>query len=97
MKLYTVYILKCNDNTFYTGITNNLERRLAEHKTGENPNAYTYKRRPLKLVYFTEFTDVEFAIEAEKQIKKWSQAKKKELIEGNFDLLKILAKKKFKN
>ena len=46
---------------------------MIEHETGENPSSYTFFRRPLKLVFYTEFSNVEFAIEKEKQIKKWSK------------------------
>lgn len=48
---YYLYILKCADNTFYTGVTNNLERRLKEHESGVNKDCYTFNRRPLKLVF----------------------------------------------
>ncbi|MDZ7740550.1 MAG: GIY-YIG nuclease family protein [Bacteroidota bacterium] len=49
---YYVYILQCSDNSFYTGITNNLERRLKQHQAGINPDCYTFTRRPLHLVYY---------------------------------------------
>ncbi len=48
MKYYYVYILECADDSYYTGITNNLERRFNEHKEGNSPNSYTKSRRPLK-------------------------------------------------
>ncbi len=91
MYIYYVYILKCSDNSFYTGITNNLERRLKEHKAGYNKTCYTFRRRTLKLQFHQEFNDVLQAIRFEKQVKGWSRAKKKALISGNFDLLQILA------
>ena len=93
--IYFVYILKCNDGTYYTGVTNNIERRLSEHQSGENINSYTYKRRPVKLMFYVEFSNIEFAIEKEKQIKKWSKSKKEALINGEFKLLPELSKKKF--
>lgn len=95
MKLLFVYILECDDGTYYTGITNNLERRLNEHESGKNPEAYTFSRRPVTLKFCAEFTDFYLAIDREKQIKRWSNAKKKALIEGKFDLLRSLSKKKF--
>ena len=67
---YFVYILKCSDGTYYTGITNNVERRFLEHQSGEDINSYTHKRRPVKLMFYAEFSNIEFAIEKEKQIKK---------------------------
>lgn len=61
----------------------------------ENPEAYTTRFGPVELVYSTEFKDIEFAIEKEKQIKKWSQQKKKALIDGKYEDLPNLSKKKF--
>ena len=92
---YYVYILLCNDKTYYTGVTNNISRRMIEHETGENPASYTFFRRPLKLVFYTEFSNVEFAIEKEKQIKKWSKKKKRALINGEYETLPNLSKKNF--
>ncbi|MBN2173085.1 MAG: GIY-YIG nuclease family protein [Bacteroidales bacterium] len=70
MVLY-VYILECSDGSFYTGITNNLERRVAEHNDGDNPKSYTFTRRPLKLVYYEDHSDPYFAHDRERQIKGW--------------------------
>jgi len=95
MKVYYVYILECADSTYYTGITSNLTKRFEEHTTGKHRDSYTYSRRPLNLAFYAEFTNVEIAIETEKQIKKWSRAKKKALINGEYDKLINLAKKKF--
>lgn len=95
MKLLYVYILECSDGSYYTGITNNLTRRLEEHQSGRNPDSYTCSRRPVELAFYAEFTDFYFAIDKEKQIKRWSSAKKKALIEGRFDDLVNLAKKRF--
>ena len=96
MKNYYVYILHCNDDSYYTGITNNIDRRIAEHNTGEDTNAYVYPRRPVKLVWFASFSNPETAIEKEKQIKGWSRKKKEALIAEKFELLPSLSKKKFK-
>ncbi|WP_086478377.1 GIY-YIG nuclease family protein [Arenibacter amylolyticus] len=95
MKISYVYILRCSDLTFYTGITSNLSKRLLEHRSGAHIDSYTYSRRPLSLVYYAEFTDVNLAIETEKQIKNWSRAKKQALIDNEFDKLPNLAKKSF--
>jgi putative endonuclease len=95
MKISYVYILKCSDNTYYTGITSNLERRIIEHKLGKHIESYTYKRRPIELMFYAEFTDISIAIQTEKQIKKWSKAKKEALINDEFEKLPNLAKKKF--
>ncbi len=95
MKIYYVYILLCSDNTYYTGVTSNLTKRIQQHQSGHFPNSYTYKRKPIELKYYCEFTNIEMAIDCEKQLKKWSRAKKEALIKGEFDLLQDLAKKKF--
>ena len=97
MKLSYVYILKCADNTYYTGITSNITLRVLEHQTGKHKGSYTSSRRPIELVFYAEFTDINMAIEKEKQIKKWSKAKKEALINGNFEDLPNLAKKNFNN
>jgi putative endonuclease len=92
---YYVYILKCADSTFYTGITSNLTQRLESHQSGKYKDSYTNNRRPVTLVYYCEFTDPNMAIDTEKQMKKWSKAKKQALIDGGYDELPNLAKKKF--
>lgn len=91
--MYYVYILICSDSTYYTGITNNLRRRLIEHNSGINKKSYTFRRRPVDLVYHAKFTDPTAAIQFEKKIKKWSVAKKQALINGDFKSLPELAKK----
>jgi len=89
---YYVYILKCSDGTYYTGVTNNLERRLLEHKIGFNKTSYTYTRRPFTLVYHINFTDINEAIKWEKKIKDWSRKKKEALISENWGDLVELSK-----
>ncbi len=95
MKKSFIYILLCSDRTYYTGVTSNLEQRFLRHQSGYYPNSYTHSRRPVELVFYAEFTNITLAIKKEKQIKKWSKAKKKALIEGNYVGLINLAKKKF--
>lgn len=91
MHQYSVYILKCADDTLYTGITNELYRRLDEHENGRNTQCYTFNRRPVQLVFQQDFHFVQQAIAFEKQVKGWSRKKKEALITGEIDLLKILA------
>ena len=91
MKRYYVYILKCSDNSYYTGITNDIERRLNEHCFGSNKESYTYNKRPLELVFATEFNDVNQAISFEKQVKGWSRKKKEAIINDSWDDLKKLS------
>lgn len=92
---YFVYILSCSDGTYYTGVTNDLERRMSEHKNGYNSDSYTAKRLPVELKYFTPFSDVLQAISFEKKLKKWSSAKRNALINGEWEKLPNLAKKTF--
>ena len=84
MKMMYVYILECSDHSFYTGVTNDIDRRVEEHQYGENKEAYTYSRRPVKLVYSEFFIDPTDAINFEKQIKGWTRKKKIALINGDF-------------
>ena len=91
-KNYYVYILRCSDGSYYTGITNSVERRLYEHQEGLIERSYTHNRRPVKLVYVENYSNVIEAISREKQIKGWSRAKKEELIKGDMNKLKELAK-----
>jgi putative endonuclease len=90
-KTYFVYIIKCSDDSYYTGITNNLHRRLNEHNSGRNPGSYTATRRPLELVFALEFKYVNNAIAFEKQVKGWSRKKKEVIIQNNWEALKKLA------
>jgi len=76
MKIYYIYILKCSDGLLYTGFTNDLDRRFLEHQEGKNSTSFTYSRRPVELIFFQEFTDVNQAIYFEKKIKKWSAKKR---------------------
>ncbi len=90
MKGYT-YILKCCDDSYYTGSTIDLERRLRQHQNGEGAN-YTRKRLPVELVYFEEYSRIDQAFYREKQIQGWSRAKKEALIANQLEKLKELAK-----
>ena len=88
---YYTYILANNsDTTLYIGVTNDLERRVTEHRSGTIPG-FTQKYNCHKLVYFESFSDVEQAIAREKQLKKWSRAKKDALIDTmNKDRIDLL-------
>jgi len=69
--------LKCADDSYYTGITSNLQQRLREHQSGEINGCYTQSRLPVLLMYCDYFHDVNNAIAFEKQVKGWSRRKKK--------------------
>ncbi|PIE47086.1 MAG: hypothetical protein CSA42_05215 [Gammaproteobacteria bacterium] len=88
-----MYILQCNDNSYYTGSTYNLEKRLYEHQTGQGAN-YTAKRLPIKLIYSEQTDKIEDAYAREQQIKGWSRKKKEALMKNHYNELKILSKSK---
>ena len=92
MRTYFVYILKCNDNSYYTGFTNNVERRFEEHIVGKNKDCYTFDKRLLELVWFETFNDVLDAISMEKRIKGWTRRKKEALITEDWDKLVLYSK-----
>lgn len=92
MRFWT-YILHCRGGAFYTGHTDNLEYRLAQHKAGEASD-FTSERLPVELVWSQEFPSRQEAFEAERQVKGWSRAKKLALIRGDWDAVSLHAKKK---
>ncbi len=81
MKEYFVYIMTNKSKTLYTGVTNDLERRVFEHKHKLAPG-FTSKYNISKLIYLEQFSDINEAIYREKQIKGWLRAKKIALIES---------------
>lgn len=89
---YFVYILECSDGLYYTGVTNNISRRLWEHSEGDNPTSFTYKRRPIILRYCREFKYILDAIAWEKQLKGWSRKKKEALFIEDWASIVELAK-----
>ena len=92
MDWYYVYMLQCFDGTFYTGVTNNIERRFAQHCYGIDPKCYTYNRRPLILVYAGEFQFIHDAINFEKRLKRWSHRKKRAFARKKWSSLRRYSK-----
>ena len=88
---YYLYIILCNDGSFYTGLTDDLIRRFEEHVNGVYETCYTFKRRPLVLKYYETIPFLKDATEREVQIKGWSRSKKVALIQGNFHTLQLLS------
>ncbi len=82
MRSYFVYIMTNPSRTLYIGVTNNLERRIAEHKARRAPG-FTRKYNITQLVHFEEFANVDDAIGREKQLKGWRRERKIDLIERN--------------
>ncbi len=86
-----MYILQCSDNSYYTGSTKYLEKRLAQHQAGQGAN-HTKKYLPVKLVYYEEFDRIDTAFYREKQVQGWSRKKKEALINAMPEKLHDLAK-----
>ena len=78
---YYIYLLECSDKTYYCGYTKNLEKRVIAHNTSKRGARYTFVRRPVKLVWYTDSNDINYAIDREKQIKGWTRKKKEALID----------------
>ncbi|MBS1680824.1 MAG: GIY-YIG nuclease family protein [Bacteroidetes bacterium] len=91
---YFVYIVECSDGLYYTGVTNDLDRRISEHNEGIHPKSFTFKRRPVKLKYWLRFSDVNQAIDWEKQLKGWGRKKKEALFKEDWESIKKLARSK---
>ena len=85
-----MYILECDDGSYYTGSTRYLEERVQDHRNGEGAN-YTSKHLPVDLVYVEVFPQVDLAFKREKQVQGWSHRKKKALITGDVNMLHKLA------
>ena len=80
---YYVYILSNTTNsTIYTGVTNNLVKRIYEHKNTLDPDSFTARYHIHKLVYYEATSDVTAAIEREKRIKSWNRKRKNQLVDG---------------
>lgn len=78
--MWQVYILKCADGSFYTGITTNVKRRVVEHNSSTLGAKYTHGRRPVKLVYSRKLKNKPLAAREEWRIKKMTRVEKKKLI-----------------
>jgi predicted GIY-YIG superfamily endonuclease len=92
---YSVYIFRCADGSYYTGMSSNLELRIQEHHQGVDPRAYTFGRRPITLVWSQSFSTHDEAFHAERQIKGWSRAKKEALIRGDLEEVHRIVRKEW--
>ena len=92
MGKFFVYMLKCADESFYIGLTSDILNRLTEHEQGLSRKAYTYSRRPVELVWVGDFPTHDEAFTFERQIKGWSRAKKKALIDNDWDEIHQIVK-----
>jgi len=88
-----VYILRCADGSYYVGTTrDSLEKRINEHRAGAF-DGYTACRRPVTLMFYEVFEQIEDAVSAERQIKGWRREKKEALIRGDYAALRSLARR----
>ncbi|MDZ4759875.1 MAG: GIY-YIG nuclease family protein [Alphaproteobacteria bacterium] len=94
--LVWVYILECSDGRYYVGSHRGEDPavREAQHNAGVDPKAWTYSRRPVKLVWTTHFDRATDAIAFEQQIKRWSRAKKEAVIRNEWNALPELARRR---
>jgi putative endonuclease len=89
-----VYMLRCSDGSYYVGSARySLDRRMAQHQSGEL-GGYTSTRRPVELVWSTDFQFATDAIACERRLKGWSRVKKEALIRGDFVELSKLARRR---
>jgi len=87
---FYVYILRCSDGSYYTGHTDNLEKRMAEHQSGEC-GGYTSTRLPVQLLWSQDCTTREEVLAAEQQIKGWSRKKKEAMMCGDWKTVQQIA------
>jgi predicted GIY-YIG superfamily endonuclease len=87
---FYAYMLECSDRSIYTGQRDNLEARLAAHQDGRF-RGYTFKRRPVRLIFHESFSTREEALSAEREIKGWSREKKWALVRHDWEVLKDLS------
>jgi predicted GIY-YIG superfamily endonuclease len=88
-----VYILRCVDGTFYVGSAQDLDERLKAHNDGRGA-AYTFKHRPVRLVYSESFGSKKDALKRERQVKHWSHAKKEALMNKDLERLRHLSQRR---
>jgi putative endonuclease len=91
--MFWVYILKCADNSYYTGHTDNLENRMAQHHDKAIVGCYTATRQPVQLIFSELFTTRHEALASERQIKGWSRKKKEALMRGDWKAVSHHAKR----
>ena len=89
---FFVYIVECQDKTYYTGYTNDLEKRLNEHNNGKRGARYASYKRPVRLAWKKEYKHKHYAMTAEYRIKQMNR-KQKELLVGGMRLDKVLSRK----
>jgi predicted GIY-YIG superfamily endonuclease len=89
--MFWVYILRCADGSYYTGHTDNLDKRIGEHQTGQC-DGYVASRLPAELVWSQECSTRYEALSAEQQIKGWGRKKKEAMMRGDWNEVSLLAR-----
>ena len=88
-------IVACSDGSFYTGTTRgDVETRIGQHNAGLHPDSYTFTRRPVSLAFAEHFPNITDAIAMERRVKGWSRRKKQAMIDGRWDDLLELSRRK---
>jgi len=94
--VFSLYVLECSDGTLHIGHTDRLEERMRQHDSGY-ADAYTAKRKPLKLLHVEEFESRYDALAMERKLKGWSKAKKLAYIAGDWHAIRVLSKGKHRH
>ncbi len=89
---FYAYMLECADGTIYTGHSEDLDVRLWQHQTGYFRTCYTFRRRPVSVLWSDYFATRVEALEAERRIKGWTNAKKRALAAGDWALVSLLSR-----
>ncbi|MFH1254703.1 MAG: GIY-YIG nuclease family protein [bacterium] len=93
--MFYVYILRCNDGSYYTGHTDNIEARVSQHQQSLIKDCYTITRLPVTIVFVQQFFSREAAFIAERKIKGWSRRKKEALMKGDWkEIIRLSNEKK---
>ena len=89
-----IYMVRCSDGLYYVGSHRGQDPgvRVNQHNAGLDPKAFTYRRRPVEMVWAQSFPDAVSAIRVERQLKGWSRAKKEALIRGDWEAIQKLAR-----
>jgi putative endonuclease len=88
-----VYLLECADGSLYCGSSRKeMETRLSEHQNGHFPDSYTFRRRPVRLLWCENFPNITDAVDCERRLKGWSRAKKVAMIGQNWDEVSRLSR-----
>ena len=94
--MFWVYMLRCADGSYYVGHSDDLCKRIAQHRQGVFPTCYTFSRRPIELVYSQDCQTRDEALVLERKIKGWSRAKKTALISRDWQEISRLSRNRQK-